>query len=221
MTTTFLSRRLYAARQRGASLLFSLMAVVLVSLGAVALIRSVDTGSLVIGNLGFKQDATVASSWAADKAVQWLQANGAALNANSAGGGYYATSLDNLDPTGKNTGMSIVDWESGNCAGKGANCVIPSGELTRTTAGTAYALKSRYVIARLCSAAGDPSGLDAAGNPVICSKPPKSSTTNAVEAGELKGPRANTLTVGPFYRIIVRTEGARNTVSLTETIVHF
>ena len=56
---------------------------------------------------------------------------------------------------------------------------------------------------------------------MICAKPPKSSTTNALDRGELQGGRMTTLTVGPFYRIIVRTEGVRNTVSLTETIVHF
>ena len=42
-------------RQRGVSLIFALMALAVISLAAVALVRSVDTTSLVIGNLGFKQ----------------------------------------------------------------------------------------------------------------------------------------------------------------------
>lgn len=218
MTSTSLLRMHGGARsrQRGASLLFSLMAVVLVSLSAVALIRSVDTGSLVVGNLGFKQDATVSSAQAAEQAIAWLQANSTALNQNATGGAYYATSLDNLDPTGKNTTMSVVDWVNGNCASNGPNCVIPSGQID------SRGNKSRYVIARMCSAPGDPNGKDAMGNPVVCSKPPKASTSDAVERTELEAGGRMTLTnVGPFYRIIVRTEGARNTVSLTETIVHF
>lgn len=213
-TTTCACGRRRPARQRGASLLFALMAVVLISLGAVALVRSVDTGALVIGNLGFKQDATASSSAAAEQAVGWLQANGTALSNSNSAAGYYATSLDNLDPTGKTAGMAVVDWKNGTCTGI-ANCVVPSGPIT-IRGNTA-----RYVIARMCTAAGDPNGLDASGNPIICSKPPAASTTNAVERGELEGGRITTLVVGPYYRIVVRTEGARNTVSLTETIVHF
>ncbi len=52
--------------QRGVSLVFALMALVVISLGAVAIVRSVDTGALVIGNLGFKQDATSAAAQAAE-----------------------------------------------------------------------------------------------------------------------------------------------------------
>ena len=44
--------------QRGVSLLFALMALAAMLLAAVALVRSVDSGALVLGNLGFKQEAT-------------------------------------------------------------------------------------------------------------------------------------------------------------------
>jgi len=48
----------YASRQRGVVLFFALIALVVMSLAAVALIRSVDTNTLIAGNLAFKQAAT-------------------------------------------------------------------------------------------------------------------------------------------------------------------
>ncbi len=48
--------------------LFALLALAAMSLAAVALVRSVDGGSLVIGNLGFKQDTTRAADRAAELA---------------------------------------------------------------------------------------------------------------------------------------------------------
>ena len=56
-------RRKYAlVRQRGMSLVFALLALAALSLAGIALVRSVNTSSLVIGNLGFKQGATAAGS---------------------------------------------------------------------------------------------------------------------------------------------------------------
>jgi len=57
------------ASQAGLSLIFALLALVALSLGAVALIRSVDGGTLVLGNLGFKQDATVSTEKATESAA--------------------------------------------------------------------------------------------------------------------------------------------------------
>ena len=61
-----------AARQRGMSLLFTIMTLVVLSLAAVALVRSVDIGALIVGNLAFKQDATAASAVVAAEAIAAL-----------------------------------------------------------------------------------------------------------------------------------------------------
>ena len=53
---------------RGASLVFAMITVVALSLAAVALVRSVDTGLNILGNLGFKQD-TPSRDIAGDLAV--------------------------------------------------------------------------------------------------------------------------------------------------------
>jgi type IV pilus assembly protein PilX len=208
--------------QRGMSLLFSLLALAALSLAAVALVRSVNTSSQVIGNLGFKQDATSASSRATELAIAWIQANPTALDADNAGAGYYATSLESLDPTGRTTTaarpLGLINWDSDGCAefstGTYASCSLLAKEVPSAGDGN----NSSYLISRLCQSVGPQSATN------ICAKPAGASLTNAVQRNAPTAGssfRPTTLSTSPYYRIIVRTVGARNTVSFTETIVHF
>ena len=54
------------------------------SVASVALIRSVDTGTLVLGNLGFKQETTAQADQGTQAAIAWLTANTASLDTSSA-----------------------------------------------------------------------------------------------------------------------------------------
>jgi len=209
-----------AYRQRGISLIFALMALAVISLAAVALVRSVDTSSLVIGNLGFKQDATSAASQAAESAVAYLTANaGATLNNDVPASGYYASSRDTLDMTGQNStnnGRAVVDWGGdGACglyaAGSFTVCVRPSAEISLNGG----ANRARYIITRLCSAAGAPASVD-------CAVPLGSALTGGGNKGVTDyGGQKVQLAVArsQYYRIVVRATSARGTVSFTETMV--
>jgi hypothetical protein len=76
--------------QRGVSLLFALLALAAMLLAAVGLVRSVDSGARVLGNLGFKQAATAAADRTAERARGVLAAPGFDLNTDApAGNGYY------------------------------------------------------------------------------------------------------------------------------------
>jgi Tfp pilus assembly protein PilX len=209
------------AGQRGLSLIFAMMALVMLSLAAVALLRSVDVSSMIVGNLSFKQDATSASGSAAAEALVWLQAApSGSLDADIAASGYYANSQDGLDPTGRRTSsqapLALVDWfGDGSCsyavAGTFSACTVRAKQGTPVNGN-----QVRWVITRLCKT----SAAISSANP--CAKPATISTANASERGEVgSGGRLVGLTSSPYYRIIVRTDGARNTVSYTETLVHF
>jgi Tfp pilus assembly protein PilX len=70
-------------RQRGLALFFSLIALLAMSLAAVALIRTVDTNGLIAGNLAFKQSATLSGDAGIEAAVAWLGAVEAANTAKN------------------------------------------------------------------------------------------------------------------------------------------
>jgi type IV pilus assembly protein PilX len=207
--------------QRGLSLLFALLALAALSLAAVGLVRSVGTGSLVMGNLGFKLDATASGDRGSELAIAWLQANvgGTTLDANAVAAGYYATSTDALDPTGRNTATlprAAVDWNNDNCASvNGAYSACLDAAPVTAVGGNSVS----WIITRLCAAAGSK---DAVTN--SCATSLTSGTTDDANSSGLDyaAPTGfGTATTNPYYRIVVRTVGGRNTVSFTETIVHF
>lgn len=205
--------------QRGVSLLFALMALVILGLGAVALTRSVDTGTLIMGNLAFRQDAMAASGSGAEEAMQWLADNvsGTTLNDNVPDHGYRATSTDTLDPAAGQTSadnrLAIVDWD-GNCMGLDSSAYSACLEPFRGT--DVNGNKVQWLITRLCVDTGAPSA------PNKCVRPPNSVSGATSDRGELgPGGRLTGGTASPYYRIVVRVDGPRNTVAYTESLVHF
>lgn len=71
-----------ATRQRGIVLFFALIALVAMSLAAVALIRSVDTATLVAGNLAFKQSTINSADIGIEAAASLLEARQRLSNLN-------------------------------------------------------------------------------------------------------------------------------------------
>jgi Tfp pilus assembly protein PilX len=59
-------------KQRGVVLFFALLALLAMSLAAVALVRSVDTNTLIAGNLAFKQSATAAGDSGVEQGINWM-----------------------------------------------------------------------------------------------------------------------------------------------------
>jgi hypothetical protein len=208
--------------QRGVSLIFALLALAAISLAAVALVRSVDSGALLIGNLGFKQDATAAADRAAEAARAWLMTPGNDLTVD--GPGYYATSQEGLDPTGRLTSaatpMAVVNWgeaDSCACMSAPATCSSCSRLPSNVISLNGGAVRARYLITRLCPSTGAVTASNA------CAQPAANAISNASARGEIRvgtETRPTDAAQVPYYRIIVRTVSGRNTVSFTETVLY-
>ena len=211
---------------RGVSLLFSLITLVALSLAAVALIRAVDTGSILLGNLGFKQDTLLAADEATRQAIVWLsgKVGGTDLHSNQTTLGYYAnggtgnSQTARLDPTGTSSNSADVriDWDNNDCGGH-ANCLKPRN----TPDSLPNQVTARFLILRLCDAEGDP---NASGGTLQCARPMSATVTTAAQRDDLtyaSSQRFGSSVLTQYYRIVVRAKAARNTVSYTDTVVHF
>jgi type IV pilus assembly protein PilX len=204
---------------RGVSMLFALMTLVALSLAAVALVRSVDTGALILGNMGFKDDTVMASDEAMRVAMGYLskgQADGT-LDKSVEGDGFYIDSLQLLDVAGTSmdANRTLIDWKLDGC--KGAEPAAAAGKCVKPVA-TALSLPNgvtaRYLVMKMCSADGAT---------VDCLGPTSQKSEETSESGELnyKEPYyAKSSAKAVYYRIIVRTDGARDAVTYTEAIVH-
>jgi type IV pilus assembly protein PilX len=207
--------------ERGLSLLFALLALVALSLAAAGLVRTVGGGSLAVGNLGFKLDATTSADRGGEAAIAWLQANstGVVLDGNVTAAGYYATSIDALDATGRNTGVAtraVVDWNNDNCASvSGPYSACLDASAVNTVGGNSVS----WIITRLCAVVGGKNDVTNSCAMTLSSGPADDSASGGQSYGE-NGGFPNT-TTAPYYRIVVRSVGGRNAVSFTETMVTF
>jgi len=199
-------------KQRGVVLFIALIALVVMSLAAVALIRSVDTNAMIAGNLALKHSALVSSDRGVETAINWLAAktaNPADLNIDSAIDGYYATyrlapspNLD--DPAVLKSDATWTAALSADAAGAGI------------TAGTETSSNNniRFIIQRMCREATTPaveSCLFGDGEVGTGSKGVKDATEAGAKIDALQS---------PMYRITTRVAGAKNTFSYTQTFVY-
>ncbi len=206
-----------ASRQRGVVLFFTLVALLVISLAAVALIRSVDTATMIAGNLAFRQAATAAGDSGVEGAMAWL-ANTAAtnaginimnnspsvhpLNVDTPASGYYSSLDPNLSVTDPSQ-PSHINWTDADSLSLGTDSNGNS---------------IRYVIQRLCRNANQPT--QSAG----CQY---GSADDDLTQKNIPYPQDVCLGDGcpkagqtPMFRITSRTEGPRNSVSYVQAFVY-
>lgn len=209
-------RKRASHRQQGVVLFLALIVLVAMTIAGIALVRSVDTSNLIAGNLAFKQGATLSAEGGNEAAINWLTPRNGNLElyTNNAAVGYYATNQGTLDPTNSHSAADIpaVDWDDNNCDGILNNaCVKPAPAITVGDNAVSY------LINRLCKTETDPNSVD---NSCVTFQ---SVDSTSPKRGELKygdDKRFEPLP-GPYYRIVARVKGPRNTISFVETIIHF
>lgn len=179
-------------KQQGVVLFFALIALVVMSLAAVALIRSVDTNSLIAGNLSFKQSTMFSADRGVETALAWLLANEALLEADSVANGYYATS----DVAPHSDARALVD-------ASGVTDTLDDGQ------GNAI----RYVVQRMCQNPGPSS----TGAPAFCLFGPVTEVPRE-KTSEIPPPTKSAPSL--IYRVTARVVGPKNTVSYIQAFVY-
>lgn len=191
-----------AKRQQGLVLFIALIALVAMSLAAAALIRSVDSGVLVAGNLAFKQSAIMSAESGIANAYKYINDNSASLGADSAG--YFSTFNDNLSLTSSST------WGNANSFAVTKDLYDLSGNETR------------YIIQRMCRTAGEVTRencLVGTGNAAANSKGGKSEGGGAGGGGYcISGCSGGSDAV--VYRVTARVAGPKNTFSYIQAFIY-
>ena len=197
-----------ACRQSGASLVVTLVMLVIMSLGAIGLVRSIDTSLMVASNLAFRESAVLASDAGTEAAINWLSPliTTTDLAANQEAEGYYANVSDGMDISGM-AGASAkvaIDWDDTKCKGSTAPvCQQPAAALTTTNAGDSV----RYIIHR------------ATNNCLMY----QVGLAASLKKSQISYGAASIFssTASVYYRITVRVRGPRNTTVFTQTLIHF
>lgn len=199
-------------KQRGVALFFSLIALVVMSLAAVALIRSVDTSTMIAGNLAFKQSATASSDAGIDNAAVWLlgveTANSAMnvlsdighpFNITNAAQGYYSYT----DPSKSLTDGTGFQWNA-------------TDSVLVGTDGSGNTL--RYIIQRMCRNNNQP--IQSADCLFSGEVQDKNSQSVPLPQSICKGSGCPSAGQTPQIRITVRSEGPKNTLSYVQAFIY-
>jgi len=200
-------------RQRGVVLFIALIALLVMSLAAVALIRSVDTNTMIAGNLALRQSALTSSDRGAETAMDWLEekalANLADLDADNSAEGYYATYFPTIDANGD----GVTDDADDRLFAK--SLVDNNGALD--TADDGQGNKIEYIVQRMCLNPAPPA--NDATNKCMLGEPELGTSSkgvkDATEAGAIVSASQS-----PVYRVTVKVTGPKNTVSYTQTYVY-
>ena len=133
-------------RQEGVVLFIALIAMVILSLGGVALVRSMDAGTNVAGNLALRQASIVAVNHAVEDAVYKIYKSPTPIitTADDPANNYYAE----LQPGEKTDGTPGV--LSGNYT------TVQSGYTMSVYTDPKSLVEVRHVIERVCSQPGPP-----------------------------------------------------------------
>lgn len=181
-------------RQQGVVLVIALIMLVAMSLAGVALMRSVETATIVAGNFAFKEAGVQVADRGVQEAARWIAANSAGntlYNDNPPQG--YFSALPPTDPDYFDLGV----W--------GSSVLMDSG--TPDASGNIV----RYVIHRMCTMPALP--WDDPGQE--CGRQTSRASTEGGskrrDAPQFEGPPIL------YYRVTARVDGPRNTVTVIQT----
>jgi type IV pilus assembly protein PilX len=191
-------------------MLFGLLALVIMMIGAVAMIRSMNTSLFNAGNLGFKRDLTNQGERATAIVLDRLGGVGAlsteaARQVNSVANNYSATLLDNNAQGLPQALMSDALF---------AAAATPGNDIVDTAQGVTV----RYVLDRMCARVG-------AADPSQCTMS-DAGLTDGRSTTELDGAEYTSSdgagregAVAPLvvYRLSIRVEGPRRTQAFFQT----
>jgi Tfp pilus assembly protein PilX len=206
-------------RQQGVVLIVALIALVVMSLGALAIVRSVDTNSLIAGNIAFKQSATSSGDFAIDSIVAFIASKDSTAvtsdttqylnNSHSTdSSGYYAV----VNATGaatSSTMFNISDEASWSTAAKVGTVV--SANLA------AVGMTVNYVIERMCRTNADVPDPLTHDNCLFAAAASNTGSSGGSQAG---GPPPSTTGGAPLYRVTARIAGPQNTVSYVQAYIN-
>jgi type IV pilus assembly protein PilX len=210
--------------QAGIVLFFALLALAVMSIAAVALIRSVDTNALLSGNMVFRQSASASSNVALEGVAQSITQNISLANSvrHFPGQGYYANcSRFDIQPNASvcdGSRLTTMSWDNTNSR------LVPDqvdGNAEIHNGIDRQGNQIRYVIERMCNF--NEAEINAGNAAMDGARCLMASTTACrppidIPGGPEQPPCPNQAT-SPIYRLTLRISGPKNTLTFMQSFI--
>ncbi len=201
------------SRQRGVVLFIALIAMVVLSLAAVAVLRSVDTGSSIAANLANKQGTLGPINYAVERAVDALFQGGAGSIVDPFNHDITHNYYANIQAGEKPNGVPAILYGPLPLATYDASFQ----KFDDPSPNSRYSV--RWVIERMCQGSAPAPG-PFTGDPL---------TTTGLRACDLLVPKVSTAGTSmeelpsippvPLYRVSIRVDGPANTVTYAQAML--
>jgi len=196
-------------RQRGVTLFIALIVLVAMTMAAVAMMRSVDTATVVAGNIGFRQSAVNAADQGVQAAYAWLggTVTTPAITSDDATKGYFSSV----------TAGEAPDWYTNSASWANAfnlTLTCPATGASTDCAGNTVS----YVIHRMCPVPSCAPNATCFGVTNVCGQT-LSSTAVSGEGVEQSAPNFFTTPPATHYRVTVRSIGPRASIAYVQTML--
>ncbi|MBV8034328.1 hypothetical protein [Roseateles sp.] len=196
--------------QHGIVLIFALITLVIMMIGAVALSRSINSSQFNVGNIGFKRDLSNQGERALQLAMNAVRTGGALAsvttrNTNLPGANYSATLLATNAQGIPNALLSDAVFAT---VGTAAN------DISVSSAGVTI----RYVVDRMSTATGAcTSSTCTMANQTVFGGSSSEWINSQTNSGAANNANPSAVPQQPIYRITVRVMGSRNTLSFFQS----
>jgi type IV pilus assembly protein PilX len=195
-------------RERGTILIIALIVLVAMTLAGIATMRSVDTATIMAGNIGLRQAGSNAADQGIQAATAWIGANigvpggldSDLHNTGTASNGYYSNVTGNEPDWRDKANWSEAAQLNGGAPDAAGNVVY-------------------FLIHRLCTLKTCPAGGTCAGIANPCASTISDATLSGSGADQTRPTDAHTTQPATHYRITARAEGPRNSVSIVQSLV--
>jgi Tfp pilus assembly protein PilX len=187
--------------QRGTVLIIALIVLVAMTLAGIATMRSVDTATLLAGNIGLRQATSNAADQGIQTAAAWLVANlGVTLDNDNFAVGYHSSvAVSEPDWSDSSNWTGAFTLNSGN-PDAGGNVVT-------------------FLIHRMCSVPNCGSAATCAGGTNTCASTLSSASLSQSGMDQTRPTDTHTTAPAIHYRITAKAVGPRNSVSIVQTLV--
>lgn len=184
------------SHQRGVVLIYTLIILLILTIGAIALIRSTQTSLTSAGNLSFRRDLVNQGEQATATVIAVFKTGVLSSSAS--------TQADNVAANYSSTMLASNTEGVPNVLLENDTAFAAVGTVANDIVGATADVKIRYIIDRMCSATG-------ASFAANCVQSTASPTGGQVPGNGLPPPSAT------VYRLSVRVSGARNTQVFLQT----
>ncbi len=191
--------------QRGVVLFIALIVLVAMTLAAIALMRSVDTNTVIAGNIAFKSAALNSTDQGVEAAYRWLVTNAGTVTLNNTD---LTKGFVSARPASEPDWTDPAQWT----AAQGVLCI--NGCVADANGNTVY-----YVIHRMCTQENTTyNGTGATGKPNQCAT---LTPTGTAATGNSNNAGSFNFQTNPqlYYRITARVVGPRNATSVVQAMI--